>query len=238
MKTHHLVRSLAWLTSTACASCGLVACVSSSEPLVSGPISVPPAAIPNYVERVNTGSLFQANAPVVSLFSGQKLPRNVGDTLKIDVSESMSASSKLTTDTSRDSKLAVKGPGQGSNVAGGIWRGLMDLDGSASGSDAYKGQGNTDNANSFNGKIAVSVINVLPNGNLLVAGERAMAFNKGTTTLRFSGLVNPADIKAGNVVASSDVVNARLEALGNGDVSDAASRSWLQRLLAKSFSVW
>ena len=52
------------------------------------------------------------------------------------------------------------------------------------------------------------------------------------------GVVNPNDIRAGNVVASSDVVNANLEAVGDGEVSDTASRSWLQRVLTKSLAVW
>lgn len=59
--------------------------------------------------------------------------------------------------------------------------------------------------------MAVTVINVLPNGHLLVAGERSMGLNGGVSTLRFSGIVNPRDIGPGNVVASADVVNANLE---------------------------
>jgi flagellar L-ring protein precursor FlgH len=81
-------------------------------------------------------------------------------------------------------------------------------------------------------------VNVMPNGHLVVAGERSMALNGGTSTLRFAGMVNPKDIKAGNIVASADVLNARYEVSGQGDVSDAASRNWLQRLLTKTLTVW
>jgi flagellar L-ring protein FlgH len=82
------------------------------------------------------------------------------------------------------------------------------------------------------------VINVLPNGNLLVAGDRAIAMNGGVSVLRFSAIVNPRDIGPGNVVASSDTVNARMEVVGRGDVSDVSSRSWIQRVLANSLSFW
>jgi flagellar L-ring protein precursor FlgH len=86
--------------------------------------------------------------------------------------------------------------------------------------------------------LEATVINVLPNGNLVVAGERTIAMNGGMSGLRFSGIVNPRDIQAGNIVASSDAANPRLEIVGRGDVSDAASRSWIQRVLADSLSFW
>ncbi len=216
----------------------LLGCASQPESPVQGPLYVPPVPTPNYVERANTGSLFQPNTTAAFLFTGQQVPRRVGDTLKVDISEAISASNKLSADATRENKLAVKGPGNGANVAGGVLKGLLNLDATASGSDAFKGQGSTENTSSFNGKMAVSVVNVLGNGHLVVAGQRTIAFNRGATTLRFSGVVNPNDIRTGNVVASSDVVNANLEAVGEGEVSDTASRSWLQRVLTKSLAVW
>ena len=84
----------------------------------------------------------------------------------------------------------------------------------------------------------VAAVAIRPNGNLLVAGERNVGLNKGVNALRFSGIVNPRDIRPGNVVASRDVVNASLESVAQGDVSEASSRSWLQRVLARSLSIW
>ena len=82
------------------------------------------------------------------------------------------------------------------------------------------------------------MINVLSNGNLVVAGERSMSFNGTLNTLRFSGVVNPLDIKAGGIVASGDVVDAKTELTGAGGTADTASRSWLQKLLTDGLSVW
>ena len=212
-------------------------CAAPAEPLVNGPILVPPAAKPTYVERANTGSLFQPTMSAGLLFTGQKRPSNVGDTLKIDISESLAASNKLSANMSRSNSLSQQGPGDSSSM-GGVFKSLVDMSGTASGSDSFKGAGDSQNANTFNGKIAVSVINVLSNGNLVVAGERMVAFNKGKTTLRFSGVVNPQDIKTGNIVASSDVVNARVEAVGDGEASETAGRSWLQRVLTNGLSIW
>ena len=91
---------------------------------------------------------------------------------------------------------------------------------------------------------AVAALKVLANPDRMLllcelsAGERNVGLNKGVNTLRFSGIVNPRDIRPGNLVSSRDVVNASLESVAQGDVSEASSRSWLQRVLARSLSIW
>ena len=214
----------------------LSACAGPPVSSVPGPLLVQPMQPATYLERAPNGAIYQPHMQTASLFSSERKPRQIGDTLKVDIAESLRASQKLATDTSRDNKLAVKGPG--GSKAGGLLGAILNADASASGSDAYKGSGQTENSTSFAAQMAASVINVLPNGHLVVAGERSMAFNGGLSTLRFSGVVDPRDIKPGNVVTSADVVNARLEVAGRGDVSDAGQRSWLQRVLAQSLSVW
>jgi flagellar L-ring protein precursor FlgH len=215
----------------------LSAC-SSPAPFITTPMLVVPNEAPPYVERVPTGAIFQAGMTSGSLFSGERKPRAIGDTMKVDISEKLTASNKVDTTTSRENKMASKGPGTGSPGKGNLLDKLINMDATASGSDAYKGSGSTDNAQALNAQLTVSVVNVMPNGHLVVAGERSMALNGGTSTLRFAGMVNPKDIKVGNIVASADVLNARYEVSGQGDVSDAASRNWLQRLLTKTLTVW
>ena len=214
----------------------LAACASDS--IIPPPVRANPLAPPTDIEPVATGAIFRQNMSTGSLFSDRRKPRKIGDALKVDIAESMNASSVTNSDLSRASTLASKGPGSESNSLGSILKGIMNVDASASGSDTYKGKGSTDSSNKFQGRLAASVINVLSNGYLVVAGERSMAFNNGISTLRFSGVVNPIDITSGNVVASGDVVDARLELVGKGDVNDTASRSWIQRILAKSLSFW
>jgi flagellar L-ring protein precursor FlgH len=217
-----------------------IACLTgcASDTIIPPPVRANPLPQPMDVEPTVTGAIFHQNMSTGSLFSDRRKPRKIGDAITVDIAETLSASSELKTDTSRATTLASKGPGSESNSLGGILKGIMNMDASASGSDTYKGAGTTGNTNKFSGRLAASVINVQSNGYLVVAGERSIAFNNGISTLRFSGVVNPVDITSGNVVASSDVVDARLELVGKGDVSDAASRSWIQRILAKSLSFW
>ena len=228
-------RGAAALATVAGALAALGGCA-GAPPTVPGPMLVAPPHAPMYIERPSNGAIYQPGMSPTSLFSGEKRPSAIGDTLKVDIQETLKATQKQTTDTSRDNRLAVRGPG-GQSKVGAVER-LLNIDATASGSDAFKGSGTTETDNSFVTQVAVSVINVLPNGNLLVAGERNVGLNKGVNTLRFSGIVNPRDIRPGNVVASRDVVNASLESVAQGDVSEASSRSWLQRVLARSLSIW
>lgn len=215
----------------------LTACASADTgTLVPGPVHLPPHPEPTYVERVPNGAIYQAHMAPTSLFSGERRARAIGDTLKVQIAEKLSATQKLKTDTSRDNKLAVKGPG-GSSKSGLINQ-ILNADATTSGSDSFEGSGETENSSSFSGQIAATVINVLPNGHLVVAGERSVAMNGGLSTLRFSGVVDPRDIRTGNQVQSVDVANAKLELAGRGDVSDASRRSWLQRVMAQSLAIW
>lgn len=194
-------------------------------------------AEPANIERINPGSLFRPGQTSAALFTGRRKPSAVGDILKVDISESINGSNALTTDNSRSNAMSTKGPGV-KGVGSGIIRSLLNLDASAEGSDSYKGKGKTTDVSSFTGQLTATVTNVLPNGNLVVAGERSVALNGGTRTLRFSGVVNPKDLTTGNVVASSNVANARLEVAGQGDVSEASSRNAEQRTQTNSLSIW
>lgn len=213
----------------------LCACASSPT-IVPGPVAAAPLQPPMYLERPNNGAIYQSWMASNSLFSGERRPQAIGDTLKVDISESLKATQQQGTDASRQNSLTVKGPGGGKS--GSLFGAIVNADASASGSDSFKGSGTTNATNTFDAQLAVSVINVLPNGNLVVAGERNIGLNGGRNTLRFSGTLDPHDIRPGNVVSSKDVVNASLETVANGDVNDASSRSWLQRVLARSMSIW
>jgi flagellar L-ring protein precursor FlgH len=211
---------------------------SSPTALVQGPVSVRPVPPPSYAERTVTGGIYRANLGNVSLFSDQRKPQAIGDTIKVDISESLNANSTVNSVNSRQNAVASKGPGLDSNSLGSLLKGLANMDATASGSDSFTGKGSSQNTSTFNARLSAYVINVLSNGNLVVAGERSMSFNGTLNTLRFSGVVNPLDIKAGGIVASGDVVDAKTELVGSGGTADTASRSWLQKLLTDGLAVW
>ena len=91
-------------------------------------------------------------------------------------------------------------------------------------------KGGANAKNTFNGVITVTVIDVLPNGNLLVSGEKQMLINQGTEFIRFSGVVNPRTVSANNTIASTQVADARIEYSAKGYIDEAQTMGWLQRI--------
>lgn len=221
------------------AACATLGACGGDKALVQGPTrNMPQMQLASVERNLNPGSIYQPGNPGgMALFQEESKPRRIGDTLKIDISESLTASNKTNTKTSRKNAVSTRGPG-GADTMSSLINNIINADYTASGDDSYEGSGNTENAAKLQGKLAASVINVLPNGNLVVAGEKSIAFNGNLNTLRFSGVVDPADIKTGRTVSSSDVLDARLEQVGAGLVTDANSRTWLQKMLTDRLTIW
>ena len=102
---------------------------------------------------------------------------------------------------------------------------------SAAGSsdNSFSGAGTVANSNDFSGTITAVVTGVLPNGHLLIAGEKQIGVNQNVDVLRFSGQVDPHMIQSGNVVASAQIANVRIEQRGRGAQADAQGIGWLSR---------
>ena len=81
----------------------------------------------------------------------------------------------------------------------------------------------------FTGTITTTVIEVLPNGNLLVSGEKQIAVNQGNEFIRFSGVVNPVYVTGANTVQSTQVADARVEYRANGYLDEVQTMGWMQR---------
>ena len=106
---------------------------------------------------------------------------------------------------------------------------LAKLNVAASNDTAFSGKGGTESANTFQGSITTTVMQVLPNGHLVVAGEKQIGVNQNVDVLRFSGQVDPRTIAQGNAVPSTSVANVRIEQRGRGATSDAHAIGWLSR---------
>ena len=91
------------------------------------------------------------------------------------------------------------------------------------------GKSGTAQTNSLSGDISVTIADVLPNGNLLVRGEKRLNLNSGNEYVKISGIVRPLDVAANNVVPSSKVADATIIYNGDGAESDANKMGWLSR---------
>jgi flagellar L-ring protein precursor FlgH len=99
----------------------------------------------------------------------------------------------------------------------------------ADNSNKFSGKGENSSSNDFTGTITVTVIEVYPNGNLLVSGEKQIGLKEGEEFVRFSGVVNPNTITGANTVQSTQVADARIEFKANGFIDTAQVMGWLGR---------
>jgi flagellar L-ring protein precursor FlgH len=192
----------------------------------SGPAPIPPQ---NFVAHAAapqgpvTGSIYQA-AAYRPLFEDHRA-RLVGDTLTIQIVEKISASQSAnsTVDKSGDLSASVTAlPGVKPSWLGGA-------SASASSGNTFEGKGATTSSNDFTGTITATVVGVLPNGHLVVAGEKQIGVNQHVDVLRFTGQVDPRSIQPGNTIPSAQVANVRVEKRGRGAMADAQGIGWLAR---------
>jgi flagellar L-ring protein precursor FlgH len=95
---------------------------------------------------------------------------------------------------------------------------------------AFKGKGKTDQSNQLNGSISVTVVELLPNGNLKIRGEKRVTLNQGDEFVRLSGIVRPVDITPANVIDSQKIADATFMYTGEGSLADASTKGWLSRV--------
>lgn len=200
----------------------LAGCAALQPSIVRTPVTARAEPLPPPVAK--NGAIFQANASHLALFEDRRA-RFVGDTLTISIVEKTSASKKSSSTANREAGDSFAVPTL-ANLPG---KGILGANLSATANNKFTGKGESASNNDFTGTLAVTVVEILPNGNLLVAGEKQFAINQGTEFLRFSGTVNPNTITSGNVVNSTQVADARIEYRGNGYIDEAQTMGWLAR---------
>jgi flagellar L-ring protein precursor FlgH len=187
----------------------------------AAPVQLPTAAS---VVAAPNGAIFQA-AGYRPLFEDHRA-RMVGDTLVVRIVERVSASASSTSSVDRTGRLAgnvTALPGVRPTDFGRARIG-------AENNNTFAGKGATESSNDFSGTITVTVRQVLPNGHLLITGEKQIGVNAAVDVLRFSGQVDPRAIQPGNTVPSAQIANVRLEHRGRGAQADAQAMGWLQRV--------
>ena len=200
----------------------LAGCAWNTPPAtVHQPMTARPA--PPRDAYANAGSIYQSDTARLALFQDVRA-RWVGDTITIVLEEKTSASKKTSGAASRTGSTELAIP-TWSHLPGNMNQAI-----DANSNTEFEGSGNAASNNAFTGRLGVTVIEVLENGNLLVSGEKQVTINTGTEYIRFSGVVNPAFIRPDNSVSSLRVADARLEYRGTGYMDEATTMGWLSRL--------
>ena len=179
------------------------------------------------------GAIFQAGYGL-ALYEDIRA-HQVGDILTVVLSERTNATKQASTSTSKDSSIEVPNPTVFGNPFRFNTKARNSLETSMESANAFDGAGDSAQSNSLTGNVTVTVAEVLPNGNLIVQGQKRMTINQGEEFVRFSGIVRPADINPDNTILSTKVANARIAYVGEGMVADANSQGWLGRFFSSKW---
>ncbi len=200
----------------------LAGCVTTTPPtMVHQPMTARPE--PRSDIYATQGAIFNTGGSR-PLFEDRRA-RYVGDTITITIAENTAASKNSQTKAERSSSMDASTP----TISGLPFKTMQGVTLAGSSNTAFDGKGENTSSNAFRSTITCTVIEVLPNGNLLVSGEKQIGLKEGEEFVRFSGIVNPNTINSANTVQSTLVADARLEFKGNGFVDSAQVMGWLGR---------
>jgi flagellar L-ring protein precursor FlgH len=170
------------------------------------------------VSSVHAASLYQPSN--YQPYTSDLRQRRVGDLVTIMVYENASASTVANTSAGRDAGVGVEVQGAGKSHGAGV-KANNQLD----------GRGRTEREGRVLAQITVSIREITPSGDLLVAGEQLLEVNNERQQIRVEGRVRPQDVSDANVVLSTRLANAKISYAGEGDLANIQRPGWWQRFL-------
>jgi flagellar L-ring protein precursor FlgH len=182
------------------------------------------------------GAIYDHNVGV-ALFEDSRA-RRIGDIITIVLVEQTQASKSASTTTAKSTDISAVNPtlfGQAAQInlpKKGNALGL-NLSAELSSSQDFEGEGDSSLSNSLSGQVTVTISEVLPNGYLVVRGEKRLTINQGNEYIKISGIVRPMDIQADNTVLSTLVADAQISYVGDGDVHNASQMGFMARFFNK-----
>ncbi len=209
-------------------SCSLLFACSNS------PRHVHPDFAPSFAEQdipeeppvPATGSIYQDAQHNLTLFDDMRA-HQVGDILTVVLAEATDAAKSSDTSLGKSNSAVIENP-----VLAGQLRtiGTDSNLGFELGSDqSFEGESASNQSNSLQGSITVTVAKVYPSGNLYVQGEKWIQINQGDEYIRLRGIIRPVDISTNNTIMSTKIADARISYSGTGATADANRVGWLSR---------
>lgn len=215
--------------------CLLTGCSLKSVPAVKQSLGENTYEAYEYPEHSEEGSLWQGENS--GLFSDGQAHKK-GDTIIIDIVENTSSNTSASTNLEKETDLNAKIPN-----AFGFMSHLTNMYPRMNASNLltantvndYEGSGQSSRNSSVQASLGARVVNVLPNGDLVISGRKDVKINNETQIIRLSGVVRPKDIGSDNRVESTYLSNADIEISGSGVIADKQKPGWLARAFDK---VW
>ncbi len=220
----------------------LSGCSSAPAPIPNDPRFAPTIPDISEASRAKNGSLFVANSNL-SLYQDIKATK-VGDIITVKLMELTKATKDAKTNLSREQDLATR--------VGALFGGIPSfsisklplinsnnnktLENSIDLQNTFKGSGDSQQNNSLTGDITVTVAQVLPNGNLLIRGEKWITLNQGSEYIRLTGIIRKEDIGPNNEVLSTRIADARIAYSGTGDLANSNRMGWIGKFFNSKLS--
>jgi flagellar L-ring protein precursor FlgH len=194
--------------------------------LPKGPQPGDPAYAP--VSSLYSQPQVQANGSIYQSFHSPFLfedrrARRLGDILTINLVESTSATKQADTEITKESTVDIAEPTILKSIS------YFGFETDITADTEFRGEADSDQRNSLQGSISVTVTEVLANGVLRVGGEKWITLNQGDEYIRITGLVRPEDIQSDNSINSTQVADARIAYSQTGALADANRSGWLTR---------
>ena len=199
-------------------------------PLTHSPDFAPVQPVSSDRTRLATGGIY--NSRVSESWFGRGRNYQVGDVITVLLSESTQAKRSQDSKVSRDSSNNVVPKGLAAKAAGlapGLLSGLKTDGGSISNT----GTGTANQLATLEGSVAVTVVDVLANGNLVLRGEKQLALSEGAEVIQVAGTIRPEDVAPNNTVQSRRLANAQITYRGTGDLAAASRAGWATSGLLK-----
>ncbi len=231
-KTIFLLKFQTWKTRVglACVMCSLSACNAlPPQPMSHSPQFEPVYPVVTEQTKVATGAIYVGRQS--DSWFGKSRSFQVGDVITVLLNESSQATRTQNGSVSRESSNTMAPAGLqkfGTNL-GGMMGGINMLGGSVS----NKGTGAADQQASLTGSVAVAVVEVMPNGNLVLRGEKQLALTEGAEIIQVAGIIRPDDVSPSNTVQSKRLANAQIAYRGTGDLANATRAGWGTSALIK-----
>ena len=215
-----------------------ISCASPSKQLPPPP--------PKYIYEMeeqpisrSTNSLWSDS---INIFEDRKA-RRLNDLVTIKIEESMEGSGEADTDTSRDSSLdagldELLGMNSDFNLHNAkilqqMYKGsnifVPEIQGSAT--STFKGEGDTSREGELTATLTAKVVEVMPNGNLVLEARKELTINEERQILVLAGMVRPDDIESDNTISSTKIADAHVYYVGDGVVADKQKPGWLVRIV-------
>jgi len=177
-----------------------------------------------------TGSMFNDNLSYDLYSYAPKF--KIGDTINVLLQEDAVANKSASTNLSNENSYnldPIKIPGGNLSVNGN------DVELGISQDQGFDGESGSSQSHNIKGRITVSVIDILNNGNLVVRGEKWLVINNGKEYIRLTGIIRPLDVSLDNSIETYQVADSRIEFSATGEHAEVQTRGWLSSLFSGSF---